>query len=138
MKEITMSIHDFMEIQRGNLTLEELDLDTLDKIAGEILKNPKLKTAVITSIAYMNMNMRVYADEMGELRNAKAEVVMVLQICIVIICIVMCLLNIAKSLIGGRSTDIGEIVMKYLAATVGTCLVPKVFTWIAHLCGINI
>jgi Sec7-like guanine-nucleotide exchange factor len=138
MKEITMSIHDFMEIQRGNLTLEELDLDTLDKIAGEILKNPKLKTAVITSIAYMNMHMRAYADEMEQLRSAKGEVVMVLQVCIVIICIVMCLLEIAKSLIGNRSSDVGSIVMKYLAATVGTCLVPRVFTWIAHLCGINV
>lgn len=138
MKEITMSIHDFMEIQRGNITLEELDLDTLDKIAGEILKNPKLKTAVITSIAYANMQIRVYADEMDRLRSAKGEVIMVLQICIIIICIVMCLLEIAKSLIGGRGTDIGEIVMRYLAATVGTCLVPKAFTWIAHLCGINI
>lgn len=137
MKKMTMSFEEFFEKDK-NLTIDKKDIKTLDKIAGEILNNKKLKMAVLTSIAYTNMTIMAYADGLDELRNAKNEIILVLQVCIIIICIVMCLLNIAKSLIGGRSNDIGEIVMKYLSATVGTCLVPKIFTWIAHLCKINI
>lgn len=139
MKEITMSIHEFMEIQRGNLTLDDNDWKTLDKFAGEILKNPKLKVAVLTSIAYMNMQLCAYAGtEMDNLRSAKNEIVMVLQICIGIICIVMCLLEIGKSLIGNRSSDISSIIMKYGSALVGVCLIPKIFTWIARICGVQL
>lgn len=137
MKKMTMSFEEFFEKDK-TLTIDKKDIKILDKIAGEILNNKKLKMAVLASIAYTNMTIMAYADGLDELRNAKNEIILVLQICIIIICIIMCLLNIAKSLIGGRSNDIGEIVMKYLSATVGTCLVPKAFTWIAHLCKINI
>lgn len=138
-KEITMSIHDFMEIQRNkNLTIDKNNMKTLDAMVGRILNDKKLKMIVLTSIAYTSMTIMAYAEPLDELRHAKNEIVLVLQVCIVIICIVMCLLNIGKSLIGGRSNDIGEIVMRYLTATIGVCVVPKIFTWIAHLCNINI
>ncbi|OOM17239.1 hypothetical protein CLSAB_19590 [Clostridium saccharobutylicum] len=139
MKEITMSIHDFMEIQRNNVTYKELkNLNTLDDMVEYILKNPKLKTIVIASIAYMNINLCAYASELDSLRSAKNEIISVLQVCIGIICIVMCILEIGKALIGHRSTDISSIVMKYGSALVGVCLIPKVFTWIAKLCGVQL
>lgn len=138
MKEITMSFKDFFEKER-NLTLDKKELKTLDKIAGEILNNKKLKNMVLTYIAYTNMTINAYASaEIDSLISAKNEIVFVLQIVIGIICIVMCLLNIGKSLIGGRNSDIGEIVMKYAMALGAVCLIPKVFTWIARLCGVNI
>lgn len=138
-REITMSIHDFMEIQRNkNTTITNKDLKILDDTAGMILNNKKLKMIVLTSIAYTNMTIMAYAEPLDDLRHAKNEIVLVLQVCIVIVCIVMCLLNIGKSLIGGRSNDIGEIIMRYATATVGACVIPKIFTWIAHLCGVNI
>jgi hypothetical protein len=130
LKEITMTFQEFFS--------NDEELKTLDKICGEILNNKKLKMAVLTSIAYTNMQLSVYASEMDQLRNAKNEIVGVLQVCICIICIVMCLLEIGKSLIGGRQSDISSIVMKYGSAVVGVCLVPKVFTWIAKLCQITI
>jgi hypothetical protein len=141
MKEITMSIHEFMEIQRGNLTLDDLNLNTLDKIAGKILKNKKLKTVVIANMAYMNMSICAYAettDPFQELRHGKDQVVFVLQFIICIICIVMCLIEIGKALIGNRSNEIGGIVTKYAIAIVAVCLVPLAFTWIAHLCHVDI
>ena len=32
-KELTMTIHDFMEVQRGNKTYEDFELKEFDKIA---------------------------------------------------------------------------------------------------------
>jgi hypothetical protein len=130
LKEITMTFQEFFS--------NDEELKTLDKICGEILNNKKLKMAVITSIAYTNMQLSVYASEMDQLRSAKNEIVLTLQICIGILCIVMCLLEIGKSLIGSRSTEIGSIVMKYGSAVVGVSVVPKVFTWIARLCGVQL
>jgi K+-sensing histidine kinase KdpD len=129
-----------MEVQRGNITYEDLDINTLDRFAGEILKNPKLKIAVVTAMAYMNMTVVALAEEtdaLTQLRVAKNEIVHVLQFVICIICIVMCLIEIGKALIGGRGNDIGSIVMKYLTAVVAVCVIPNLFTWIGKLCHVN-
>jgi len=135
-----MSIHEFMEIQNNkNLTIDKKDMKTLDKLAGEILSNKKLKMAVLTSIAYTNIAISIYAsDELDQLRNAKNEIVTILQICIGILCIVMCLLNIGKSLLGGRNSDIGEIVMRYALAIIAVCTIPRIFMWIGKLCGVQL
>lgn len=147
MKEITMSIHEFMEVQRGNLTYADLDLNTLDNklehIAGEILKNPKLKRAVVAGIAYMNMAIEVYAESgtanaIAQVNHARNEIVGVLQAVALAICIIMCILEIGKALMSNRSADISSIIMKYLAAVIGVCLCPRIFEWIGRLCGVNI
>ena len=136
MKESTMSFKEFFE---KDLTLDKKDIRTLDKIAGKILNNKKLKMVVLTSIAYANMALKVFASaDLDPLIQVKNEIVFKLQICICILCIVMCLLEIGKSLIGGRSSDIGSIVMKYGTAIVAVCTIPGVFTWIARLCHVNI
>lgn len=146
-REITMTIHEFMEVQRGNLTFEELDINTLDKklehISGKILKNPKLKKAVIVGIAYMNMAVNAYAESgtsqaIAQVNKARNEIVGVLQAVAVAICIIMCILHIGKALMSNRDSEIGSIIMKYLMAVVGICLCPRVFEWIGRLCGVNI
>lgn len=148
MKEIKMSIHDFMEVQRGNLTYADLDLNTLDKklekISGKILKNPKLKKIVVVGIAYMNMAVKAYAESgatseaIKQVNYARNEVVGVLQAVALAICIIMCILEIGKALMSNRSSDISSIIMKYLAAVIGICLCPRIFEWIGKLCGVNI
>jgi hypothetical protein len=138
MKEITMTIPQFLEMERSNFTLTKKEWNIIDDAASYILKDKSLRNIVITSIALTNMHFNVYASELDQLRSAKAEVVGVLQVCIGIICIVMCLLEIGKSLIGNRSSDIGGIIMKYGSAEVGVCIIPKIFTWIAKLCGVGL
>lgn len=137
LKEITMSFQEFFGKDK-KLTLDKKDLKALDKIVGKILNNKKLKMAVITSIAYTNMQIETYADALGDLRHAKNEIVIVLQICIGVICIVMCLLEIGKSLIGGRNSDIGSIVMKYALAIIAACTIPRIFIWIGNICGVQL
>ena len=68
-KELTMTIHDFMEVQRGNKTYEDFELKELDKIAGIILNNRKARRMTITLIASINMAMMqqmVHADTVTE------------------------------------------------------------------------
>jgi hypothetical protein len=147
MKEIKMSIHDFMEVQRGNLTYADLDLDTLDKklekIAGEILKDPKLKRAVVVGIAYISIAVEAHAESgtsqaIAQVNHARNEIVGVLLAVALAICIIMCILEIGKALMSNRSSDISSIIMKYLAAVIGVCLCPRIFEWIGKLCGVNI
>lgn len=131
MKEITMSFEEFF-------SKDKEAIKTLDKLCGEILKNPKFKVAVITSIASMNMNICAYADDFDQLRTGKNQIVIALQISICSLCVLMCLLEIGKSLIGGRNGDVGSIVMKYLAAVCGVGIVPKAFSMIAKMFGVII
>lgn len=114
------------------------ELKTLDKIAGGILNNPKLKIAVVSSIAYMNYSICAYADEFDQLRVGKNQIVIALQISICALCVIMCLLEIGKTLIGNRTNDVGSIVMKYLAAICGTGIVPIAFKMVAKMFGIII
>lgn len=131
MKEITMTFEEFFSKDRE-------DLKTLDKICGEILNNPKLKISVISSIAYMNMQLCVYADDFDQLRDGKNQIVTALQISICALCVIMCLLEIGKTLIGNRSNDVGSIVMKYLAIICGVGTVPLAFKMVAKMFGIII
>ena len=132
MKEITMSINQFMEMERGNLTLKEIvQANDLETIAGKILKNPKLKCMVVTSIALINMNMVAYADEssqaIAQIQNAENKIVPVILAIIGSICTIACIAEIGKSVMTRKGSDIGQIIMKYLLAFAGSCAVPWMF-----------
>ena len=132
MKEITMSINQFMEMERGNLTLKEIvQANDLETIAGKILKNPKLKCMVVTSIAFINMNMVAYADEssqaIAQIQNAENKIVPVILAIIGSICTIACIAEIGKSVMTRKGSDIGQIIMKYLLAFAGSCAVPWMF-----------
>lgn len=131
-KEITMSINQFMEIERGNLSLDDIVQATdLETIAGKILKNTKLKHLTITTIALINMNITAHADEtsqaISQIQQAENKIVPVILAIIGTICTIACIAQIGKSVMTRKGDDIGQIVMRYVLAFAGACSVPWMF-----------
>nr|DAN05427.1 MAG TPA: Cag pathogenicity island protein [Caudoviricetes sp.] len=145
-KELTMSIHEFMEVQRGNLTYKDIrklrqeENKELDRIAGIILNNPKARRMTITLIASINMAMMeqmVFADAAGEaaarFNQAENTVVNILQIAIGCICTVACLFDLAKCIISKDKGDVWGIVLKYVFIYIGAFATPWVFKLIKDI-----
>lgn len=132
-KEITMTINQFMEIQRGNMSLENLlNNNNLEELAGEILKNKRLTKFVVITTALINMSINVYANDetakaVAQIQSAENQIVPVILAVIGAICTIACIAEIGKSLISKKGNDIGQIIMKYILAFAGSCAVPWIF-----------
>lgn len=137
-KEITMTIHEFMEVQRGNLTVDEVvQANDMERIAGKILKNNKLRRATITTIALINMTVVAHADEsaqaIAQIQKAEHSIVPILLEIIGAICTVCCIAEIGKSVMTRKGVDIGQIILKYIMAFAGASCVPWAFELIRKI-----
>lgn len=131
-KEITMTINQFMEMERGNLDLKQIiQNNNLESICGEILKNKQLTNFVVTTTALINMSVVVHADEttqaIAQIQGAENKIVPVILAIIGAICTIACIAEIGKSVITKKGSDIGQIIMKYILAFSGACAVPWAF-----------
>jgi hypothetical protein len=87
-REITMSIHEFMEMERGNITLKEIAHNNdLEYIAGKILKNKQLTRFVVVSTAFVCMSVKAHANEtaqaVAQIQSAENQIIPVILSCAV-------------------------------------------------------
>jgi uncharacterized membrane protein YeaQ/YmgE (transglycosylase-associated protein family) len=127
-----MTINQFMEIERGNLTLDKIiQSNDLDLISGKILKNKKLTKFIVTTTALICMSIEVYADDtaqaVSQIQSAENQIIPVILAVIGAICTIACMAEIGKSLITKKGADIGQVIMKYILAFAGACSVPWIF-----------
>jgi hypothetical protein len=131
-KEITMTINQFMEMERGNITLKQITKDNdIELIAGKILENKKLTRFVIVTTALVCMSIKAHANETAQaitqIQSAENQIVPVILAIIGSICSIACIGEIGKSLITKKGADIGQIIMKYILAFAGASAVPWIF-----------
>jgi hypothetical protein len=131
-KEITMSIHEFTEMERGNITLKQITQNNnIESVAGKILKDKQLTRFVVVSTALICMSIKAHANEtteaIAQIQNAENQIVPVILAIIGSICTIACIGEIGKSLITKKGADIGQIIMKYILAFAGGCAVPWIF-----------
>jgi uncharacterized membrane protein YeaQ/YmgE (transglycosylase-associated protein family) len=132
-KEITMTINQFMEIERGNLTFKEIkQSNDLELMAGKILKNKKLTRFVVTTTSLICISLKASANEntaqaVAQIQSAENQIIPVILAVIGAICTIACIAEIGKSLITKKGSDIGQIIMKYILAFAGACAVPWIF-----------
>lgn len=132
-KEIIMTIPQFNAIQRGEMTYKDLELETL---ATKILKDGRLIKVFVMGIALINMSNKVYADTTqvtGKIDEAGTMFLDVVQTIARWTCLVMCLVEITKSIMNGSTKDIGKIMFKYLLAFATTFLMPFAFDMIESI-----
>jgi hypothetical protein len=137
---LTMSFNEFFEMERGNVTLNEIIRDKnvkkYEDIAGKILKNENLRKVCVFSLALSMMCVQAFAEDksaaeaMGRVGAASSKIITILQFSIGKICIIACILEIGKSLIAKRREEIPQIGMKYLIAYLVVKLIPWLFNLI--------
>ena len=145
-KELTMSIHEFMEVQRGNLTYKDIrklrqeENKELDRIAGIILNNPKARRMTISLIASINMAMieqMCYADELGNatqaLTSAQYKIVFLMQSALSTIIVISCLFDLGKSILSKGNDDTLSIVLKYVGYEIAAIAAPPGLNMIKNL-----
>lgn len=145
-KELTMSIHEFMEVQRGNLTYKDIrklrqeESKELDRIAGIILNNPKARRMTISLIASINMAMieqMCYADELGNatqaLTSAQNKIVFLMQSALSTIIVISCLFDLGKSILSKGNDDTLSIVLKYIGYEIAAIASPPGLNMIKNL-----
>lgn len=145
-KELTMSIHEFMEVQRGNLTYKDIrklrqeENKELDRITGIILNNPKARRMTISLIASINMAMieqMCYADELGNatqaLTSAQNKIVFLMQSALSTIIVISCLFDLGKSILSKGNDDTLSIVLKYVGYEIAAIAAPPGLNMIKNL-----
>ena len=147
-KSITMSIHQYMEYERGNLTLSEIQKDNrkmheLEKCAGIILNNPKLKRMVLftiaslstvgTKFAYAAQQNEATSQAIATIHGAEAQIIPILQVGVGALCTIMVIVEVSKALIGRRSADIAQIFIKYIMAYISIAGAPWIFNLIRNI-----
>lgn len=126
-KEITMTIPQFLAVQRGEMSYKDLQVETL---ATKIIKNPRVTKCFVLSIALMNTLTVAYAD--GNAISSKIDttgnmILTLMQSIARWVCIIMCLVEITKALGNGTTKDIGKILLKYTLAYATTFILPFLF-----------
>jgi len=132
-KTVTMSIGQFMDMERGTLALSDITKERdLEYIAGKILNNEKLKRFFVTFVATATMCAEAMAetnvaDATAKLGSATGKIITITQFAIGKICIIACILEIGKCLISKRREEIPQIGMKYFIAYLVVKLIPWLF-----------
>lgn len=140
---VTMSFNQFFEMERGNLSLQEIikgnenkaNYEYLDHVAGQIIKNEKLRRCVVTLIATSMMSVKAFAEDtstaaaMGKVSVASGKIITLLQFSIGKVCIIACILEIGKSIISKQREQIVQIGMKYFMVY----FVIKILPWLFKL-----
>lgn len=135
MKEITMSIPQYLELSRGNLTLKEIRNNN-EIIAEQILKNEQAKRFAITTIALSNILIKAYAEDDGatqaiaKIHQATNTILSVVQEGLYSLCILACIFEIGKAVISKRNESIPSIIMKYILAFGSIYFLPWIFNLI--------
>lgn len=123
MKEITMSIPEFFQVQR-----EELSIDELNSLDKEIICNKKLRSA-ITLLLALTVDFKVANAANGAQAAAKlgGTFLNMVRSFGYWICVVMCIVEIIRNLLQGDTKGIGKIIVKYLIAFASFYFVPFLF-----------
>lgn len=136
-KEITMSFNQFFEMERGKLSLDEIVKENnLETIAERILKNDRLRRCTITVIALTNIAIPAFSEGNPEaiavdnIHRATNIILSVVQEGIYSLCILGCIFEIGKAVVGRRTESIPSIIMKYILAFGAIYFLPWIFNLI--------
>lgn len=135
-KEITMTINQYLEMERGNLTLKEIMRENdIENLASRILASPQLKKFTITLIATLGFCAKAFAVENIEpIGPMKPDIIInVLKHSLSYICIIAACIEITTCALDERDQEIPKVGLKYIFAYFIIKATPKVFTVIEHI-----
>lgn len=130
-KEITMSIPQFMAVQRGEKTYKDIEIENgLESLAGRILSDDRLRKLTVFTIASLNYASEVAADTteaVAKINIAGNTFLSIFQTLGYWLCLIGCIMEILKCVMNGSSKDVGRIMLKYLLIFASIYLMPWAF-----------
>lgn len=136
-KEITMTIPQFLQYQRGEKTIKDIELENgLENIATKIMKYDRLKKITVFTIASLNFMSTVYADTaqaVSKINNAGNAFLTIFQSIGYWLCLIGCIMEILKSVMNGSSKDVGRTMLKYILIFAALYVMPFAFKLISEI-----
>ncbi|MDU5111159.1 MAG: hypothetical protein E6248_11975 [Clostridium sp.] len=137
MKEIIMSIPQFLAYERGGKSLKDIEIENgVEGIARKIINNDRLRRMTVFVIAGLNYTSTVLADASdagNKINEAGSTILGIVQSIGYWLCIIGCVMEILKSLMNGSSKDVGKIIIKYLLIFGSLYLMPWAFDLIKEI-----
>lgn len=136
-KEITMTIPQFLQYQRGEKTIKDIEVENgLENIVTKIMKDDRLKKITVFTIASLNCMSTVYADTaqaVSKINNAGNAFLTIFQSIGYWLCLIGCIMEILKSVMNGSSKDVGRIMLKYILIFAALYVMPFAFKLISEI-----
>lgn len=120
-KKIRLSFQEFFQLERGELTLEEIYYNRkLDLFAANIL-NSKYKTVVLIAIAsaliFLKSDLALATTlDTSKVDNLGTIILSLIRTCGYWFCLALASKEIITQMINGTTKEIGSIIVKYLTA----------------------
>lgn len=137
MKEITMTIPQFLAYERGEKSLKDIKIENgLENITTKIMKDNRIKKIAVFTIASLNYMSTVQADTadaIGRIDSAGLMFFGIIQSIGYWLCLIGCIMEILKSLMNGSSKEVGKIMMKYILIFAALYLMPFAFNLIREV-----
>ncbi len=131
MKELTMSIPQFLAVQRNELTYEEIR-----QAQREINKNYRLRKCLVVSLACnLILEKYGYAADTSRIDVAGYAILSTAQRIGYWACLIMCLIEVIMALIARRNDDIKKICTKYILGFASLYFMPWIFDFIRDFFG---
>ena len=131
MKELTMTIPQFLAVQRAELTYKEII-----QAQREINRSYKLKKYLVVSFACnLMLEKYVYAADTSRIDVAGHALLSTAQQIGYWACLVMCLIEVIMALISRRTDDVKKICTKYILGFASLYFMPWIFDFIRDFFG---
>lgn len=138
-KNITMSINQFLEVQRGEKTYKDIEIENgLESLATKIINDDRLRRITVFTIAGLNYMSVAAADAsqaVAKIDNAGTMFLGIVQSIGRWLCLIGCVMEILKCVMNGTSKDVGRIMLKYLLIFASIYLMPFAFDLIKEIFG---
>ncbi|MGL5149646.1 MAG: hypothetical protein ACRC7N_03615 [Clostridium sp.] len=136
-RELTMTIHQFCEMERGNLTLRDIELQNgFEGFATHVKKDKYIEKLVVISMACMLMLGKIAnasTNVEGKIAGAGQRFFNIIRGLGYWLCLIGCVVEVLKSVSSGGSKDIGKIIMKYLLIFGSLYFMPWAFDLIKEM-----
>ena len=130
MKEVRMTIPQFLAYERGEVSLKDIEnTNACDTIAKRILNDTRLTKITVFVIASTNFMIKVSAETnaLTRIDNAGNVFLEIIQSIGYWLCIIGCIMEILKGLMNGQGKDAGRIMLRYLLIFSALYLMPWAF-----------
>lgn len=138
-KEITLSIKQFMQIQKKEMNMTSMEID-IDDFINRI--NPKIKRWIIFGIACtmvaISSTKIAYADgSLPQIDTIGNKLLGIAQQVGYWLCLILCIKEILTEILQGNAitnpSDIAKPVVKYALAFASIYFMPSLFNWIKEV-----
>lgn len=136
-KNITMSINQFMEVQRGEKSFKDIEVENgMESLATKIINDDRLRRMTVFTIASLSYAQEVLADTsdaFGKINKGGLMILGLIQTVGYWLCIISCVMEILKTVMNGATKDVGKVMIKYILIFASLYLMPWLFDLIREI-----